>query len=189
MIELTSTTILTFSTVVLAISTVVLTIFTWNLVNESKENRKYQKRINEPELSIICYPSKKSINNIFISIKNIGKSPIYNLKLENVEGDDFETIMEENISETNFLNKQNYLRPEQEIKNLLIQIWGDDKEFKIFNLKYSYNDNKNKKYIRNFKFDFNDFKGLISSSDDISSEKIKILKNISKNINKIAMKK
>ena len=79
--------ILAISTVFLAIFTLVLAVFTYNLWSEAKKTREYNIELNKPELSVIFQPSKKYINFININIKNIGNSPIYNLKLKKVEND------------------------------------------------------------------------------------------------------
>ncbi len=177
-----------FTTIILAIATVVLAVFTIMLWYETKKSREFQKEIYTPELSITFFPSQRYINDLFISIKNIGKVPIYNIKLKKVIGDDIDTLMEKKLSETTFLNEINYLRPQQEIKNLIKQIWGKDEDFSKFTLIYSFEDKFKKVYNKKFKFDFNQFKDMLGASDDVKSDVVKVLKDMKKSIDKLNKK-
>ena len=152
--------ILTFSTIVLALATVILAIFTIMLWHETKKNREYQEYLNEPRLSVI--PEGTSIDNttfeyINLSLKNIGKGPLFNLKLTDVKGIDNILLGGRKLSERRFLQNIKHIRPNQEIKSFvntivkLKEIGGESLEVSMF---FEYEDSKHKKYKARFDIDF-----------------------------------
>jgi len=178
--------ILAISTVFLAIFTLVLAVFTYNLWSEAKKTREYNIELNKPELSVIFQPSKKYINFININIKNIGNSPIYNLKLKKVENDFAIPHLgkKPKISELKYLNKINYLRPSQEIEQFFIsfhQIEKKPEDIK-FSLFFEYTDKfaKGKIYKKGFDFDFSQFLDMSQLGDEPSHKISKSLENIDK---------
>lgn len=179
---------LAISTVLLAVFTLVLAIFTYFLWSEARKTREYNIELNKPELSVIFQPSKKYINFINISIKNIGKSPVYNLRLEKVKND-FEIPhlgKKLKISELKYLNKINYLRPSQEIEQFFISFHQLDKkpEEMKFSLFFEYSDKpiKGKIYKKGFDFDFSQFLDMSQLGDEPIYKISKSLESIEKEL-------
>ena len=179
---------LLISTIILAFATVILALFTILLWNETKKSRKFQEELNSPELSVIIYPSERVIGDFFISIKNIGKSPIYRLKLQNIKGDKINTILNKKINELIFLKKINYIRPHQEIRGLIINQIDEETLNSKFQLIFNYRDKNGNKITERFNYDFSEFNDLLIVSDDIKTDLIKSLKKINESINKISKK-
>lgn len=168
-----------FFSFVLSFATIVLAWFTCLLYKETKKNREFNELLNEPELSIILYFRKSFI---YISIKNIGKSPIFNLKLDKLEGDDIKTLNNKKLSESKFLNKINYLRPNQEINSLIYKITFKGEKFKLF---YSFNNIKNQRKRKVFNFDLSEFEDLSFNDGDLDNELNHNLKQIKNSIDKL----
>ena len=148
--------------------------------------------MNKSELSIIFKPSKEYINFINISIKNIGKSPIYNLKLKKVEPD-YELLHFGKISKLKYLNKINYLRPSQEIEQFFIsflQTENKPKDMK-FSLLFEYTDklNKGNIYKKVFYFDFSQFLDMGQLGDEPIYKISKSLEKMEKNLGCLVSKK
>ena len=167
------------STILLAIFTLVLAIFTYYLYSEARKTREYQIELNRPELSIIFQPSKRFIQWIDVHIKNIGRSPIYNLKLEKVEGDTM-SFNGKKVSELEYLKKINYLSPNQEIIQFFFNFVGSKtKPEKIkFKLFFKYENEKGKIYRKKFDIDFGQFMDMSQLGEEP-------LYKISKNIEEI----
>ncbi|MFW5846998.1 MAG: hypothetical protein ACOCUU_02440 [Nanoarchaeota archaeon] len=171
--------ILAISTTFLAIFTLVLAIFTYYLYSEARKTREYHMVLNRPELSVTFQPSKKFIQRINIHIKNIGRSPIYNLELEKVEGD-VTSFDGKEISELEYLKKINYLGPNQEIVQHFFNFIGSKlkpEEIK-FDLFFKYENEKRNIYRKKFPIDFGQFRGMSQLGEEP-------LYKISKNIEKI----
>ena len=174
-----SEVVLVISTALLAIFTLVLAIFTYFLYSEARKTREYQIELNSSELSVVFEPSKRYIQWINIHIKNIGKSPIYNLELEKVE-EDITCFNGKKISELEYLKKINYLRPEQEIVQFFFNFVNSKtkpEEIK-FDLFFKYSDDKGNIYRRKFAVDFGQFMDMSQLGEEP-------LYKISKNIEEI----
>ncbi len=171
--------ILIIANICLAIFTLVLAIFTYYLYSEARKTREYQIELNKPELSVTFDPSKRYIQWINIHIKNIGKSPIYNLELEKVERD-VVCFNNKKISELEYLKKINYLRPEQEIIQFFYNfVGGSIKPEEInFDLFFKYEDEKKNIYRKKFSIDFGQFMDMSQLGEEP-------LYKISENIEKI----
>ncbi len=183
---------LVISTVFLAIFTLVLAIFTFFLWSEAKKTREYNIELNKPQLSVIFQPSKKYINFINIGIKNIGKSPIYNLKLKKVKNDFKIPHLGKKlkISELKYLKNINYLRPSQEIEQFFISFHQTEKkpESMKFSLFFEYTDRprKGKVYKKGFDFDFSQFLDMSQLGDEPIHKISKSLESIGKDIGHLA---
>jgi len=184
--------ILAISTVLLAVFTLVLAVFTYYLWSEAKKTREHNIELNKPELSVIFQPSKKYINFINISIKNIGKSPIHNLKLKKVEND-FEIPhlgKKLKISELKYLNKINYLRPSQEVEQFFISFHQTKKkpEEMKFSLFFEYADKprKGNVYKKGFDFDFSQFLDMSQLGDEPIYKISKSLESMEKDLGHLA---
>lgn len=192
---LTPSNIQIVSSIFLMIFTGVLACYTYYLYQETKRNREYQIQLNQPELSVIFEPSKKYINWINIKIKNIGRSPLYDLELEKVNND-FVCFNGKKLSELKYLQKINYLRPDQEIEQFFISLAdGKNKPEKIqFSLFFKYksknkNKNKNKNinfFRKRFDFDFTQFYDMSQLGEEPLNQIAKDLENIGKNIGYLA---
>lgn len=166
---MSSELILAISTVFLAIFTLVLAFFTFYLWQEAKKSREYQIELNRPELSVIFEPSKKYINFIYINIKNIGKNPLYNLKLNEVEGDFNIPIRDKKLSELSYLKKIKYIRPNQEIDQFFMSLHSlkDKKVEELhFSMYFEYEGHNRKKYYKKFDFDFSQFLDMSQLGDE-----------------------
>jgi hypothetical protein len=165
---MSSEIILAISTIFLAVFTFVLAFFTFYLWQEAKKSRKYQIELNRPELSVVFEPSKKYINFLYINIKNIGRSPIYNLKLNKVEGDFNIPDRAKKLSELSYIKNIKYLRPNQEINQFFMSLHSLKE--KIENLKFSmyfeYEDYRKKKYYKRFIFDFSELLDMSQLGDE-----------------------
>jgi hypothetical protein len=171
--------VLMVANICLAIFTLVLAIFTYYLYSEARKTREYQIELNRPELSVIFQPSKRFIQWINIHIKNIGRSPIYNLKLEKVEGEII-SFNGKKISELEYLKKINYLSPNQEITQFFFNFVGNNlkpEEIK-FDLFFKYEDEKRNIYRKKFSIDFGQFMDMSQLGEEP-------LYKISKNIEEI----
>ncbi len=184
---LTSNNIQLVSSIFLMIFTGVLAYYTYYLYQETKKNRKYQIQLNQPELSVIFEPSKRYISWINIKIKNIGRNPLYNLELEKVEND-FICFNDKKISELKYLQKINYLRPNQEIEQFFLSfVDGKNKPENIqFSLHFKYK-NRNKRIFRKqFDFDFGQFNDMSQLGEEPFNKMAKELEKIEKNIGHFA---
>ncbi len=177
---MSSDLILAISTIFLALFTLVLTVFTYFLYSEAKKSRTYQVDLNRPELSVSFEPSSKYIEWIDIHIKNIGKSPIYDLELEEVKGEDLICFNGKKVSDLEFLKKINYLRPEQEIVQFFYNFVNSQKKPDEiqFELYFRYYDKDKNVYKRKFVINFNQFMDMSQIGEEP-------LYQISKNIKEI----
>ncbi len=175
------------SSIFLMIFTGVLAYYTYYLYQETKKNREYQIQLNQPELSVIFEPSKEYINWINIKIKNIGRSPLYDLELEKVNND-FVCFNGKKVSKLKYLQKINYLRPDQEIKQFFISLAdGKNKPEKMqFSLFFKYKNRKDRIFRKGFDFDFTQFYDMSQLGEEPLNKIAKDLGNIEKNIGHLA---
>ena len=175
------------SSMLLVVFTGVLAYYTYYLYLETKRSRRHQVMLNQPELSVIFEPSKKYINFIYIKIKNIGGSPLYNLELEKVEND-FICFNGKKISELSYLKKTNYLRPNQEIEQFFISFTDDQNKPKEmeFSLLFRYKGNNGKLYKKKFDFDFNQFYDMSQLGEDPIYQIAKNIEKIERNFSHFA---
>jgi len=176
-------TILIISNICLVVFTFVLAVFTYFLYSEAKKTREYQIELNKPELSVVFEPSKRYIQWINIHIKNIGKSPIYNLELEKVEGD-IACFNGKKISELEYLKKINYLQPEQEIVQFFFNFVSnktkpEEIKFKLF---FKYSDEKRYVYRKKFAIDFSQFMNMSQLGEEPLFKISKNIEEIKENI-------
>jgi hypothetical protein len=171
----------------LVMFTSALAIFTYRMYSEVKKTREFQIKLNKPELSIIFEPSKRFVQWINIQIKNIGKSPLYNLELEKVEGD-FVCFNGKKISELEYLKKINYLRPEQEIVQFFYNFVNSNlKPEEIrFDLLFKYHDKDKKIYRKKFSFDFGQFRDMSSGDDEPFYKIAKNIESMQKDIHHLS---
>jgi len=185
---MTSDIILAISTALLAIFTLVLAIFTYLLYSEAKKTRDYQKELNRPELSVSFEPSQKYIQWINIHLKNIGKSPIYDLELERVEGRDLVCFNGKKISELEYLKKNNYIRPEQDIIQFFYNFVNSEKkpEEIQFDLNFKYYDRDKNVYRKKFVFDFKQFMDMSQLGEEPLYQISKNIEEIRKEIHNVS---
>lgn len=175
------------SSICLTFFTFVLAVFTIYLYSEARKNRKYQIELNQPELSITFEPSERAINWINIKIKNIGRTPLYNLKLIKVKND-LKCFNDKKISDLNYLKKINYLRPEQEIKQFFVSFLDKDKkpeDFK-FSIQFEYENSKREKLNKNFDFDFSQFLDMTQLGEEPVYKISKNIESMQKDIHKVS---
>lgn len=169
------------------IFTGVLAYYTYYLYQETRKNRKYQIQLNQPELSVIFEPSEKYINWINIKIKNIGRSPLYDLELEKVDND-LACFNGKKISELKYLQKINYLRPNHEIEQFFISLVdGKNKPEDIqFTLYFNYKNRNKGLFRKKFDIDFTQFHDMSQLGDEPLNKMAKELEKIEKNIGHLA---
>mgnify|MGYP006995563805 CR=1 FL=1 len=184
---LTSSNTQIISNIFLMLFTGVLAYYTYYLYQETKKNRLYQIQLNQPELSIIFEPSKKYINFLFIKIKNIGRSPLYNLELEKIDND-FVCSNGKKVSELKYLQKINYLRPNQEIEQFFITFLDEKNkpEEMQFSLFFKYKNKNNKLFKKRFDFDFTQFQDMSQLGDEPLNKISEDLEKIGKDIGHLA---
>ncbi len=172
------------STIVLTISTVILAIFTMGLAKEAKKTRKFNEESHQPKLSVVIAPSERWINFLFIEIENIGKSPLYNLKLIKVKNN-FVINSKHNkkIDDINCIKNINYLKPQQKISHFFASFIDEEQLLnKIFEIEFSYENKSGKLFKDRFGFDLNHFKGMVKFGGEPLEEIVQELRKINTTI-------
>lgn len=168
-----SNTITALSSLLLVIATIVYVTFTYKLFAETKKLREVE---TSPFLSLELSPFRSSIH-LSLKIKNIGKSPAYNIRFE-IE----EKYLD--IFKFNFKNKINYFSPNQEI-----EAFG--KEYSYFSslgvdnipIKVIYYSRERIEYEEMFLLEWNSLDGILLEDNQLSNIG-KHLKKISDNVEK-----
>lgn len=176
------------STFVLALATLALVYFTYSLAEEAKKTREFQKQIYQPKLSVIFKQSPRWVHFLYLEIENIGKSPLYNLKLIKIENDFiFDGLNKKTkIKDIKYIKRIIYLKPQQKISQFFASGLSNKNLFdQKFSLEFSY-ENENSELLHDkFNFDFSHFEDTTKlgkhSLEEISEELKKINNTINSN--------
>lgn len=166
------------SALILVIATCIYVIFSYKLTQETKKLREVE---TSPFISLQLEPFRYS-NYFQLVIKNIGKSPAYNITF---------TIDEKYIElfRFNFHTKISYFSPEQKIEALskpykeLLEL-----DFSFIPITVIYYSKDNRKFTETFNLEWNYYDGVLLENnpyDKIEKE----LKNISTHLKSISNKK
>lgn len=162
-----------FSSLILVVATIIYVAFTYKLFSETKKLREIE---TSPFISLELSPFRSSIY-LSLKIKNIGKSPAYNISFE----------IDENFTDIfqfNFDNKIKYFAPHQEIE-AIGKTYKNFVELDIDNIpiKVIYYSRDKIKHEEMFIIEWTPLNGILLEDDPLNKIE-NHLKNISNNFEK-----
>lgn len=170
-----------YSSLILIYLTYIYVLLTYRILNSSSKLSKEQLR------PYVIANFVEENNSVFLSIKNYGKRPAYNVKINMTDG--FENLQIDSIKGNyKYLLEQKFLAPSQEIKNLVTDpayiISPRKKDInKCFDFDVVFSDSDQKKYELKYQIDFNNLFYETSIKKDSIIDSLKDIQKEVKNLN------